>query len=59
MYCVRSRFRPFTLLSENMQRSGEQTFKQHLKEDKTFVELSELTLNNLLGDIEDDDPTDF
>lgn len=56
--CLRSRFRPFTLLSENMQRSGEQTFKQHLKEDKTFVELSELTLNNLLGDM-DDDPTDF
>lgn len=56
--CLRSRFRPFTLLSENMQRSGEQTFKQYLKEDKSFVELSELTLNNLLGDM-DDDPTDF
>lgn len=57
--CLRSRFRPFTKLSEDMLQSGEITFKKVLpKEDNTFITLSELTMNNLLAD-EDSDPTDF
>lgn len=56
--CLRSRFRPYTLLSEDMQKSGELTFQHRLADDEQFISLSELTLNNLMGD-EDHDPTDF
>lgn len=56
--CLRSRFRPFTKLSQDMMRSGEIAFQKTLPTDETFITLSELTMNNLLTD-EDHDPTDF
>lgn len=56
--CLRSRFRPFTKLSEDMLRSGEFTFQKVLPKDSSFITLSELTMNNLLADT-DSDPTDF
>lgn len=55
--CLRSRFRPYTLLSENMLNSGIKTFQKKL-EGEPFIQLSELTLNNLLGD-DEKDTTDF
>jgi hypothetical protein len=55
--CLRSRFRPFTKLSENMLESGKKTFEGIMGAEKKYITLSELTLNNLNED--DSNPSDF
>ncbi|HEY0262138.1 MAG TPA: hypothetical protein VGB95_03870 [Chitinophagales bacterium] len=48
--CLRSRFRPFTKLSEDMLKTGEEAFTKILPKGDNFVTLSELTIDTLMND---------
>lgn len=56
--CLRSRFRPYTKLSDDMLETGKAAFEKILGHDKQYISLSELTLNNLNGD-DETNPSDF
>ncbi|MBL7776765.1 MAG: hypothetical protein JNK66_00570 [Chitinophagales bacterium] len=56
--CLRGRFRPVTLVNEDMMKCGLESFKKHVQNHDNIIVLSEITLNNL-ADGDDFDNKDF